>query len=78
MLEEETVELKYLKKIFSKLMSIEERLREMEKKTLQLGMSCERAFQMTKPCVQELSEHQKELNDNLDTYGGVITSATWM
>ena len=37
-MEEGSVELKYLKKIFSKLMYIEDRLREMEKKTLQLSI----------------------------------------
>ena len=44
----QSIELEYLKKIFAKLISVEDRLREMEKKTLQLGLACERAFQMTK------------------------------
>ena len=74
----QSIELEYLKKIFAKLISVEDRLREMEKKTLQLGLACERAFQMTKHCIQELSEHQKDLNENLNEYGGIISDASWM
>ena len=84
-MEKHTEIMKYLKNLTNKLIKISERLDKIEegldtvtKKTIQLGTACGRAFEMTKTVVQELSEHQKDLSEDLGEYGGIICESSWM
>ena len=67
----------YVKKILARVMKIELRLETIERKTHELGTACARAFEMCKVVVQELSEKQDEMTENLDEYGGKITESTF-
>ena len=42
-----------------------------------LGTGCKRAFEQTKVVIQKLHEHQQQIGESLDSYGGVIEQATW-
>ena len=49
-----------------------------EKNIQTLGKCTQKAFNQTKIVVNELCERQKDLTENLDSYGGVIQSSTWI
>ena len=65
-----------IERIYSKVVEIEARITQIEKKNTQLATACCRAFEMTKTVIQNLSEHTLELGEDLSENNGTV-GATW-
>ena len=76
MVEFEKEVMKYLKNIVNKLIRLGDKVQAMETKTVELGRGCSRAFEMCKVVINELTEHQQQLNDTIDEHTGTMT--TWI
>ena len=68
--------MKYLKNIVNKLILLGDKVKAMETHTVELGRGCSRAFEMCKVVINELTEHQQQLNDTIDEHTGTMT--TWI
>jgi len=64
--------------ICASLEEISDRMLQLEKRVNQLGASCKQAFDQTKVVVNKLADRQKDLNDDLCEYGGVMESSTFL
>jgi hypothetical protein len=62
-------------KILTRLLK---RMDTLEAKVIELGRGASRAFEMCKEVIETLARHQKEMTENLDEYGGVISQSSWM
>ena len=60
-----------------KLTYVEDIVRELPIKMLQLGKGCREAFQQTKTVIIRLKEYQESLGESLDEYGGVISASSF-
>jgi len=60
------------------LEEISDRMLLLEKRVNQLGSSCKHAFDQTKFVVNKLADRQKDLNEDLCEYAGVIEASTFM
>ena len=67
----------YLQKIFSRLLSLDEKINHLTQRVEALGQANGMAYSQTKKCISELAQNQESVQSDLSDAMGTIREATW-
>ena len=67
----------YLQKIFSRLLSLNEKINNLTHRVEALGQANGMAYRQTKKCITELAHNQEAVQSDLSDAMGTIREATW-
>ena len=71
------METTYLKKFFSKLLTLDDRVKYLTHRVEALGQANGMAYSQTKKCITELAHNQEAVQSDLSDAMGTIREATW-